>query len=81
MENNKLKNAFPFHYSCENGDSTHQDGLTKREYFALHLLSGLCIQAIPGSHNTCESQKRELVPHAIELADELLKKLEESNNE
>ena len=60
----------------ENAYLSTTSGLTKREYFALHLLQGLCVQAIPGPHNSPERQKTELEPHAIELADELLKQHE-----
>jgi hypothetical protein len=69
--------AFPFIFYISDGSpDTHTQCLTKREYAAIKILSGLCIMTIPGQHNNVESQKLELVPHAIQLADELLKQLE-----
>lgn len=73
-----MKNSENLIHSFNHTENTEGNfkGLTKRECFALHIMTGLCVQAIAGNHNTLENQKRELVPHAIGLADELLKQLE-----
>lgn len=50
-------------------------GLTKREYIATSLLSGL--SSVPNTGLTANG----LVKKAIELTDELLKQLEETNQQ
>ena len=53
-------------------------GLTKREYFAGLAMQGLMVQAIPGSHNSdSEGNNRYRAIHAVNMADELLKQLEQ----
>lgn len=60
------------HDNC--GNPTHRfPGLTKREYFAVMAMQGLCVQAIPGSHNTnTPTNNRYLAIHALNIAEELL---------
>jgi len=75
-----MKNKEQPAFSCitaENVGGKEYSGLTKREYFAVTILSGLSVMAIAGGHNSTKNQKEELVPKAIELADELLKQLEQ----
>ena len=56
-------------YPCGQQEGVQPEfGLTKREYFALHLLAGNCANSIPGSHHT----PQEAVRDAVSLADELL---------
>ncbi len=57
---------------------TAYGGLTKREYFAGQVLSGLMVQSIPGQHNQNTPQwNKERAKFCIDMADELLKQLEE----
>lgn len=49
-------------------------GLTKREYFAAMAMQGLLAEGIAGSHK----HLNQLVSNAVKCADELLKKLEDS---
>lgn len=70
MENEK-QGAF----ACA-ADSGYQQGLTKREYFAVQIATGLSVRAIVGKHNAIEEMEIELPLHAVRLADALLKALE-----
>lgn len=54
-------------------------GLTKREYFAIHILTGLSVVSIPGSHNRPDNQIQELVPQAVKMADALLSELDKTS--
>ncbi len=57
----------------------HQLGLTKREYFAVHIATGLSVQAIAGRHNI-PTEMAENVPYAaVMIADALLAELEKNN--
>jgi hypothetical protein len=50
-------------------------GLTKREYFAVHIATGLSVQAIAGRHNI-PTEMAENVPYAaVMIADALLAEL------
>lgn len=73
--NNSDKPANPFVPSWDEESANGFMGLTKREYFAVHILTGLCVPAIPGHHNIVDQQIKETVPNAIQLADALLKQL------
>jgi len=56
----------------------HQLGLTKREYFAVHIATVLSVQAIAGSHNI-PTEMAENVPYAaVMIADALLAELEKT---
>jgi hypothetical protein len=50
-----------------------QTGLTKREYFALHILNGLM-----SNDNSSEYDMEELTSGAVGIADALIKKLNET---
>ena len=73
MENGK-QSAFPLDGEVSNqcGNGTNPTGLTKREYFAGLAMQGLC--AYNGTMNRHNVQGN--VKRAIEIADELLKQLE-----
>ncbi len=71
-----MKNADKPAYSKSNSISQFEGGLTKREFFAVTILSGLSVMAIPGNHNCTDQQLNELPTKAIKLADELLTQLE-----
>jgi hypothetical protein len=51
-------------------------GLTKREYFACHIATGLSVQAIAGSHNGIKEMEVDVPFYAVRLADALLAELE-----
>lgn len=53
-----------------------QLGLTKREYFAVHIATGLSVKAIAGRHNGIEEMEIDVPLYAVRLADALLKALE-----
>ncbi len=60
-------------------NEAHQEGLTKREYFAVHIATGLSVQAIAGRHNI-PTEMAENVPYAaVMIADALLAELEKRN--
>ena len=80
---NKNNPAFPTEYEDERGKrhiNVGTMGLTKREYFAIHILQGYAANSM-GIENGVEppyrmgSERR--VKYAIEEADELLKQLAE----
>lgn len=53
-------------------------GLTKREYFAAMAMQGLMVQAIAGNHNINDDFNNHYrAKFAVDMADELLKQLEE----
>ena len=66
MKENKDKSAFPYVLDW----SMHEDGFTKREYFAAMAMQGLLANAEYGS-----SASSEIARLAIGQADELLKQL------
>lgn len=70
MENGK-QGAF----ACA-ADSGYQQGLTKREYFAIQIATGLSVRCIPGRHNGINEMEVEVPLYAVRLADALLKALE-----
>lgn len=70
MENEK-QGAF----ACA-ADSGYQQGLTKREYFAIQIATGLSVRSIPGRHNGIDEMEVEVPLYAVRLADALLKALE-----
>ncbi len=70
MENEK-QGAF----ACAS-DYGYQQGLTKREYFAVHIATGLSVKAIAGRHNSINEMEVEVPLYAVRLADALLKALE-----
>jgi hypothetical protein len=56
----------------------HQLGLTKREYFAIHIATGLSVQAIAGRHNI-PSEMAQNVPYAaVMIADALIAELDKT---
>ena len=57
-------------------DGFTQYGLTKREYFAAMAMQGLCVRAIPGSHNTLREMLNELPRIAVAMADALIEELD-----
>ena len=75
MENGK-QGAF----ACVDSQKQYlQEGLTKREYFAVHIATGLSVQAIAGRHNI-PTEMAENVPYAaVMIADALLAELEKNN--
>lgn len=70
MENEK-QGAF----ACAS-DYGYQQGLTKREYFAIQIATGLSVRSIPGRHNGIDEMEAEVPLYAVRLADALLKALE-----
>lgn len=74
MENGK-KPAFynPNSYFMQGDDGI---GLTKREYFAIQIATGLSVRCIPGRHNGINEMEVEVPLYAVRLADALLKALE-----
>lgn len=71
MENGKIP-AFQTSIGMSNSEMK-QMGLTKREYFAVHIATGLSVQAIEGSQDNIE---RDVPCIAVRIADALLKELE-----
>lgn len=54
-------------------------GLSKRECFAAMAMQGLCVPAIPGSHNSDDQwENQSKAQHAVRLADALLAELAKS---
>ena len=74
---NSERPAFGYGFSNEQ-DHQEEKGLTKREYFALHLMQGLLTGADRHSQEgDCQSWNYEhLSAISISAADELLKQLE-----
>jgi hypothetical protein len=60
-------------------NEAHQEGLTKREYFAVHIATGLSVQAIAGRHNIPSEMARDVPAAAVMIADALLAELEKNN--
>ena len=52
---------------------TNKEPISKREYFALHILNGLM-----SNDNSSEYNIEELTSGAVGIADELIKKLKET---
>lgn len=51
-------------------------GITKREFMATQILTGLVVPAIPGGHNAdSERENKYKAEHAVNLADALLEAL------
>ena len=71
MENGKQM-AFPT--KLVNGEL--HTGLTKREYFSIHIATGLSVQAIAGGHNSINQMEIDVPLYAVRIADALLKALE-----
>jgi DNA-binding NarL/FixJ family response regulator len=69
--------ASPGTYNPNNGNHNgdQQFGLTKREYFAIHIATGLSVQAIAGRHNLAENMVKEVPAVAVLIADALLEEL------
>lgn len=74
MENGKQE-AFGFAAQLD-GESIYSAGLTKREYFAIQIATGLSVRCIPGRHNGINEMEVEVPLYAVRLADALLKALE-----
>ena len=78
MENGK-QNVYPITIEDNGNPSVTHLGLTKREYFAVHIATGLSVQAIAGRHNI-PTEMAENVPYAaVMIADALLAELEKNN--
>lgn len=61
------------------GTSSHS-GMTLREYMATQIIVGLCVQAIPGQHNSNNKQwNEERATAAVDQADALIKILNEGS--
>lgn len=56
-------------------------GLTKREYFAIHIATGLSVRAIPGTHNNANMMSIDVSATAVMIADALLAELEKPKSE
>ena len=54
--------------------------LTRREHFAIQILTGLCVPCIAGYHNSPSYTVKELPPHAVMLADALINELNKGEN-
>ena len=69
---NANRSAFGFE-----GLTSLAEGLTKREYFAVHIATGLSVQAIAGRHNLAENMVvcKEVPAVAVLIADALLEEL------
>lgn len=74
---NRNKPAFSVSLK-DNGNPSHPVamGLTKREYFAIQIATGLSVRSIPGRHNGIDEMEVEVPLYAVRLADALLKALE-----
>jgi hypothetical protein len=57
------------------GKTSLREGLTKREYFAVHIATGLSVQAIAGRYNPTENMVKEVPALAVLIADALLEEL------
>lgn len=57
------------------------NALTKREFFASQALVGLCVQAIPGNHNTLSNPVHSgtLAKYAVIMADALILELNKAD--
>lgn len=66
MKENSEQSAFPYVLDW----SSHEGGLTKREYFAAMAMQGLLAHERYGSYTPEDTAK-----YAVEQADELLKQL------
>ena len=62
-------------FACAS-EAGYQKGLTKREYFAVNIATGLSVKAIAGSHNTIQMMENEIPLLAVRIADALLAALE-----
>jgi len=59
-----------------------QTGLTKREYFAAIAMQGICVQCIPGMHNSnTPVWNLERASQAVNMADALIEKLNGEKSE
>lgn len=74
MENGKQE-AFGFAARLD-GENIYSAGLTKREYFAVHIATGLSVQTIAGNHNSIQMMEIDVPLCAVRIADGLLKALE-----
>ena len=72
----KRQSAFPITIEDNGNASVTHLGLTKREYFAIQIATGLSVRAIAGRHNGIDEMEVELPFYAVRLADALLKELE-----
>lgn len=72
MENGK-QGAFAM---LDSNGSFTQYGLTKREYFAVHIATGLSVRAIAGRHNGINEMEVEIPLYSVRLADAILKALD-----
>ena len=72
----KRQSAFPITIEDNGNASITHLGLTKREYFAIQIATGLSVRAIAGRHNGIDEMEVELPLYAVRLADALLKELE-----
>lgn len=75
MENER-QSAFPITIEDNGNASVTHLGLTKREYFAVHIATGLSVQAIAGNHNSIQMMEIDVPLSAVRIADALLKALE-----
>lgn len=75
MENER-QSAFPITIEDNGNASITHLGLSKREYFAIQIATGLSVRAIAGRHNSIEQMEIEVPLYAVRLADALLKELE-----
>ena len=68
-------------FSYTDGNRFAYDGLTKREYFAIHIATGLSVRAIPGTHNNADMMTVDVSATAVMIADALLAELEKTKTE
>lgn len=73
---NRNQSAYPVTIEDNGNPSITHLGLTKREYFAVHIATGLSVKAIAGRHNGIEEMEIDVPLYAVRLADALLKALE-----
>jgi hypothetical protein len=77
---NKDKSAFSMcMFDSTSGATLIEYGLTKREYIATQVLSGLCANYL--RENVHGWDVKTYVVEAIELTDNLLKELDKPNNQ
>lgn len=55
--------------------------LTKREYIATQIATGLSVQAIPGRHNMAENMAIVIPKTAVMVADALIEELNKGKDE
>lgn len=77
------KPAFPSYEKNQFGAlTTLIEGMSLREYYAGLALTGLCVPAIPGGHNSdTKNNNDSIARHSVNLADALISELEKTSRQ